>query len=71
MFKGLLVAFLALTAGVSPADAQSAPYITGVAVTGGGAVPMRKNINDLQSAGGPQWLVTSLTAMSGPITHHL
>lgn len=55
MFKGLLVAFLALTAGVSPADAQSGPYITGVAVTGGGAVPMRKNINDLQSAGGPQW----------------
>lgn len=55
MLKGFLVAALALTAGVSPVDAQTGPYITGPSVVGGGAVPMRKNIDDLQAAGGPQW----------------
>ncbi|KAM5348724.1 hypothetical protein ACJ41O_008547 [Fusarium nematophilum] len=57
MLKKVLISALALVGGgITPADAQSQNiFITGVPVSGGGAVPARKNINDLQAAGGPAW----------------
>lgn len=54
MLGSFLVAALAVVAGVSPVEAQSqAIYVTGASVTGGSAVPSRRNINDLISSGGP------------------
>jgi tyrosinase len=56
MLRKLMIAALALMGGVTPADAQQQNiFITGVPVPRGGAVPARKNINDLEAAGGPQW----------------
>ncbi|KAK7432037.1 hypothetical protein QQZ08_001327 [Neonectria magnoliae] len=40
---------------VGVVNAQSAYPITGVKVDAGAAIPLRKNINALQSTGGPQW----------------
>ncbi|KAK7417453.1 hypothetical protein QQX98_004573 [Neonectria punicea] len=45
---------LSALCGVSAVAAQTYP-ITGVKVASGSDVPIRKNINDLQAAGGPQW----------------
>lgn len=45
---------LALAA-ASVVDAQARYPITGVSVASGSAVPLRKNINALQSAGGAAW----------------
>ncbi|KAG5663138.1 hypothetical protein KAF25_001074 [Fusarium avenaceum] len=56
MLGKFLVAALAVVAGVNPVEAQQQNiFVTGVSVTGGSAVPSRKNINDLQKAGGPTW----------------
>jgi tyrosinase len=57
MFLGkFFIAALAVVGGVNPVEAQTQNiFITGVPVSGGGAVPARKNINDLQRTGGPQW----------------
>ncbi|KAM0201110.1 hypothetical protein ACHAPA_002281 [Fusarium lateritium] len=56
MLGKFLVAALAVVAGVNPVEAQQQNiFVTGVSVTGGSAVPARKNINDLQKAGGPTW----------------
>ncbi|KAG8360958.1 hypothetical protein FVEN_g1567 [Fusarium venenatum] len=54
MLGKFLVAALAVVAGVNPAEAQQQNiFITGVPVTGGSAVPARRNINDLINSGGP------------------
>jgi tyrosinase len=54
MLGNLLVAALAVVAGVNPVEAQQQNiFVTGVPVTGGSAVPARRNINDLVSSGGP------------------
>ncbi|KAF5008467.1 hypothetical protein FDECE_5256 [Fusarium decemcellulare] len=56
MLGKFLVAALAVVGGVNPVEAQTQNiFVTGVPVSGGGAVPARKSINDLRSAGGPQW----------------
>jgi tyrosinase len=56
MLGKFLVAALAVVGGVNPVEAQQQNiFVTGVSVTGGSAVPARKNINDLQKAGGPTW----------------
>ncbi|KAF4987692.1 hypothetical protein FGRMN_10218 [Fusarium graminum] len=56
MLGKFLVAALAVISGVNPVEAQQQNiFVTGVPVTGGGAVPARLNINDLQKAGGPAW----------------
>ncbi|RSL69213.1 hypothetical protein CEP54_002372 [Fusarium duplospermum] len=57
MFLGkFFIAALAVVGGVNPVEAQTQNiFVTGVPVSGGGAVPARKNINDLQRTGGPQW----------------
>jgi tyrosinase len=56
MLGKFLVAALAVVGGVNPVEAQQQNiFVTGVSVTGGSAVPSRKNINDLQKAGGPTW----------------
>ncbi|KAF4455556.1 hypothetical protein F53441_2164 [Fusarium austroafricanum] len=56
MLGKFLVAALAVVGGVNPVEAQQQNiFVTGVPVTGGQAVPSRKNINDMQKAGGPAW----------------
>jgi hypothetical protein len=53
--SGLLVSVLAL-GGVPRAAAQGRIPVTGAPVNvGATTVPVRKNINDLQAQGGPQW----------------
>ncbi|KAF5682087.1 tyrosinase precursor [Fusarium circinatum] len=56
MLGKFLVAALAVVGGVNPVEAQEQNiFVTGVPVTGGAAVPARKNINDMHKAGGPAW----------------
>lgn len=44
---------------VSLVSAQDPYTITGFSISEGSAVPLRQNINELQSAGGAQWYVGS------------
>lgn len=54
MLGKFLIAALAVVGGVNPVEAQQQNiFVTGVPVTGGSAVPSRRNINDLIKSGGP------------------